>query len=79
MADPRDSEPDRTEPLAAPCRHLRSNRMYVFSDGSDNPDAEVNDSSNCWCLHTMKPIGPDDGLVDPRECRNAARSCYQAL
>ena len=53
--------------------------MYVFSDGCDDRDADDYGSSSYWCLQTMKAIGPDDGMVDGRECRNASRSCYQPL
>ncbi|HZW35149.1 MAG TPA: hypothetical protein VFF52_30790 [Isosphaeraceae bacterium] len=53
--------------------------MYVFSDGGDDRDADDYGSSSYWCLHTMKSIGPDDDLVDGRECRKASRSCYQPL
>jgi len=73
------NDPRIAEPLASPCRHLRSNRMYVFSDGGDDNDADDYGSSSYWCLQTMKAIGPDDDRVDGRECRNASRSCYQPL
>ena len=79
MADAHEKDPQPAEPLASPCRHLRSNRMYVFSDGGDDTAADDYDSSSYWCLQTMKAIGPDEGMVDGRECRHASRSCYQPL
>jgi hypothetical protein len=53
--------------------------MYVYSDGGDDRDAGDSDSSSYWCLTTMRAIGPDDDLVDGRECRNPSRSCYEPL
>jgi hypothetical protein len=79
MADTQDKDLEQAQPRASACRHLRSNRMYVFSDGGDHTDADDDDSSSYWCLQTMKPIGPDDDRVDGHQCRNAARSCYQPL
>jgi hypothetical protein len=53
--------------------------MYVFSEGRDDLGDADSDSSAYWCLHTMKPFGPDDELVDGRACRDASRSCYEPL
>ena len=73
-ADPTAGLP--VESTAAPCRHLRSKGMYVYTDGQ--PDAHGDyDNSIYWCLKTMKCFGPDDDMVNGEECRNAARPCYE--
>jgi hypothetical protein len=81
MADPapNESAAPASRPLGAPCRHLRSNSMYIFDgrpDGSEDDDYEP---SGCWCLLTMKAFGPDDELVGRRDCRDSSRSCYEPL
>lgn len=68
-----------SRPLATPCRHLRSNSMYIFDvvpDGGEDDDYEP---SACWCLLTSKAFGPDDDLVSRRDCRDSGRSCYEPL
>lgn len=30
-----------------------------------------------WCLRTMEPTGPDDGLVHAHRCRGG-RACFEA-
>jgi hypothetical protein len=81
-----DSEPI-TEPspagastrLKAPCRHLRSNGMYIFDGHLGDAQDEEYEPSACWCLHTMKNFGPDDRFVGLHECREPGRSCYEPL
>ena len=77
MADtaPDESAPARPASLAAPCRHLRSNGMYIF----DNPPDDEYEPSGSWCQLTMKPFGPDDDFVSRRECRDSGRPCYEPL
>jgi hypothetical protein len=57
------------------CRSLRSNGMYVFTDGQ--PADDDDDGTVFWCFHTMKNFGPDDSTVGRRQCRNPSRSCYE--
>jgi hypothetical protein len=65
-------------PKVSPCCHLRSNGIYIFGSGRDDTDDDYS-SSSCWCAHTLKSFGPDDEMVGHRDCRNAARSCYEPL
>ncbi|GAC1344202.1 MAG: hypothetical protein NVSMB14_08090 [Isosphaeraceae bacterium] len=66
--------------LAAPCRHLRSKGMYVYTDGeTESSSGEEYDTSIYWCLQTMKDSGPDYGFVSRTDCRDCSRSCYEAL
>ena len=53
--------------------------MYVYTDGaSRDPDKDY-DNTIYWCLKTMKGFGPDDELVDRRDCCDPTRSCYEPL
>lgn len=61
----------------APCRHLRSKGMYVYSDGIPDEMQGEDDSTIYWCLNTMKNFGPDDDFVTGMDCRNPGRSCYE--
>lgn len=65
--------------LATPCRHLRNKGMYIYTDGTASESHEGYDNTIYWCLNTMKGFGPDDDFVSVEECRNASRSCYEAL
>jgi hypothetical protein len=65
--------------LGPPCRHLRNKGMYVYTDGSGGESHDGYDNTIFWCLQTMKEFGPDEDLVDGRECRNPERSCYEPL
>jgi hypothetical protein len=62
-----------------PCRHLRSNGMYLYTDGAKRESLEQYSSSVCWCHKTMNGFGPDDDMVGWLDCRNTSRSCYTPL
>ena len=64
---------------AKPCRHLRSNGMYLYSDGTQDETRESYSSSACWCIKTMTNLGPDDDFVGWLDCRDSHRSCYVPL
>jgi hypothetical protein len=51
--------------------------MYVFTDGSGGAPRDEYDTSNYWCLKTMKGYGPDDDFVGVEDCRNPSRPCYE--
>jgi hypothetical protein len=75
------AEPDAerdARPVGPPCRHLRHNGMYIFTDGSGE-SREDYDTSSYWCLHTMKSFGPDDERVGGEECRRPGRTCHEPL
>jgi len=64
-------------PTGPPCRHIRHAGMYVYTDGSGGESRDDHGSAMCWCLKTMKGLGPDDDFVNAEECRNPSRSCYE--
>lgn len=73
---PTNESAGRPEALAAPCRFLRTNGMYLFDTPPDDDEYE---SSGYWCQQTMKVFGPDDDRVGRRECRDPGRPCYEPL
>jgi hypothetical protein len=78
MPDALSPESPPVDVTASPCRHLRSNGMYIFTDGqSAAHGGHDNSSSSFWCLKTMKGFGPDDDMVNGEECRNPARTCCE--
>jgi hypothetical protein len=79
MADTQPNEPPVARAIAAPCRYLRSNGLYIFGDRQDDAELDEYSSASCWCSETMKSYGPDDRMVGHRECRDASRSCYEPL
>ena len=62
---------------STPCRHLRNNGMYVYTDGSGGESHADYDNTIYWCLKTMKGFGPDDDFVSAEDCRNPSRACYE--
>ena len=67
------------DPASPPCRHLRNKGMYVYTDGSPRAAHPGYDNAIHWCLRTMKDLGPDNALVAGADCRDSARSCYEAV
>jgi hypothetical protein len=67
---------EATGPLQPVCRHLRSKAIYVA--GQMEPPAEIVEmgSGHCWCNFTQHVYGPDNVMVDRRDC-NANRPCYE--
>ena len=58
------------------CRHLRS-KQYYFQH-MDHPSGMDNGNVvPCWCLKTMKAVGPDDNCASQVDC-TAERSCFEA-
>ena len=62
------------ENLKKVCKYHRSKQYYVTTLRGEFylPD----EHSDCWCLLTQGPVGPDDKFVSSDEC-NPARSCFQ--
>ena len=57
------------------CKYHRSKEYYI-ANGQDQFYLP-NDESDCWCLLTQGPVGPDDKFVSAREC-NRQRSCFRS-
>ena len=75
-----DAEPNELPiagPSTIPCRNLRNNGMYIYTDGLGEKPRDDYDSTVYWCLKTMKGFGPDDDFVGGDDCRNPDRSCYE--
>lgn len=72
--------PPAGDARAKPCRRLRSNGMYLYSDESSLDSLHEQYSSHaCWCLGTMTNFGPDDGMAGWLDCRDPSRSCYEPV
>jgi hypothetical protein len=67
------------ETPAAPCQHLRCKGMYVYTDGPGTELPNDDDNTAYWCMHTLKPFGPDDRTVGGHACRERSRSCYEPI
>jgi hypothetical protein len=62
----------------SPCRFLRNQGMYLFSDGKTRASGR-DDSTIYWCTKSMKGYGPDDEPVERELCGNPSRSCYESI
>ncbi|MHB0972394.1 MAG: hypothetical protein ACYC7A_12755 [Thermoanaerobaculia bacterium] len=69
-------DPDPAPPV---CRWLRTKQnLGTYIDGAILPwESGANTAAAYWCLHTSGPVGPDDGVAHPHECR-LGRVCFLA-
>jgi hypothetical protein len=64
------------EGLPGLCRHLRTKRYYYGAPEEILESAELSTTAQFWCLRTMRVVGPDEGRVSARSCRDG-RSCCE--
>lgn len=64
---------------AGTCSLLRTKTMRLGTDFRKpveiGPDWEPSSTAIFWCIKTMSTKGPDEGDVDPRDCRDH-RACF---
>jgi hypothetical protein len=62
---------------AAPvvCRYLRSKGAGVVYGDAVRWENGYFPTAVFWCLATVEPVGPDDGIAHPHACI-ASRSCF---
>lgn len=58
------------------CRSLLSKGLYI--NAGLPAGQEVAGDGNFWCGKTQTIFGPDDQICDGENCRNSARTCYEA-
>lgn len=67
------------EKTTPPCRYLRAKNAFGTLEGGDQPFLPGDPGTTTyWCIRTMGPAGPDDGLTHITNCRNEKRGCYAA-
>jgi hypothetical protein len=64
--------------ISAParCRHLRS-KQYYMQQGVHASGMDTGMPVPCWCLKTMKAMGPDEMTASNDDC-TPDRSCFEA-
>ena len=60
------------------CKLLRTKMSYVPNASVKDPLQQDSATRAYWCLKTMTPAGPDQGLAVPERC-NASRQCFESL
>ena len=70
------AEPIEPAP-ATVCRRIRSKGAGVIYGSRVQFDNGFYSSAVFWCLATVEPVGPDDGIVHPHAC-TSERSCFSA-
>ena len=57
------------------CKYHRSKEYYIANNSGEFylPGQD----SDCWCLLTQGPVGPDDRFVSAVEC-HPTRSCFRS-
>jgi hypothetical protein len=59
------------------CIHFQSKSMAVYGEGfAGNPNTPGG-ATDCCCVQTARPLGPDNGWVGMTECCDPDRDCYQ--
>jgi len=61
--------------LPAVCRYIRTKTAYGNVIAYDGWQQGGSSTAAYWCLQTMGASGPDDQLVEPRQCC-VGRSCF---
>lgn len=60
------------------CKYLRARNPYGMMEGGDHPWWLLDDANTiCWCIASAGAAGPDNGLVEPKRCREG-RVCFVA-
>lgn len=60
------------------CRFLKAKNPHGTLEGGEYDWLMMDDANTIvWCLHSMGPVGPDNGLANPPSCVKG-RACYQA-
>jgi len=66
------ADAEETPAYVAPCRYLRTNKMFHGA-----PDEVMEDSdAGFWCEKTRETFGPDGECVGKSDC-GSDRTCYQ--
>ncbi len=62
-----------------PCQFLRTKTLYIPEQAAEAfyVNGEPKDGSPCWCNRTLRPLGPDDGIVGVKACSDRGRVCHQ--
>jgi hypothetical protein len=70
-------EVDAPDPTALPevCRYIRTKTAYGNAIGYGRWQDGGSSTAAYWCLQTMGSCGPDDQLVEPKQCL-AGRRCF---
>ena len=70
-------EVESSDPAEVPevCCSLRTKTAYGNAIGYEGWQQGSSSTAAYWCLQTMTACGPDDRLVEPRQCR-AGRACF---
>lgn len=59
------------------CRCLRTKMAFGTVVGEDPWQLGEDPTHVYWCLASMEPVGPDEGLAHPHHCQKG-RGCFQA-
>ena len=57
------------------CRYIRTKTAYGNAIGYEGWQSGNSSTAAYWCLQTMGASGPDDQLVEPKQCRSG-RGCF---
>jgi hypothetical protein len=70
-------ETETSDPAELPqvCRYIRTKTAYGNAIGYQGWQRGDSSTASYWCLQTMGASGPDDHLVEPKQCL-AGRACF---
>ena len=59
------------------CMHMQSKALAIHGEAFESAADYHEDSANCWCNLTARPIGPDGNPVNLKACSQPDRECHQ--
>jgi hypothetical protein len=70
-------ETETSDPAELPqvCRYIRTKTAYGNAIGYQGWQRGDSSTASYWCLQTMGASGPDDHLVEPKQCL-PGRVCF---
>lgn len=66
-------------PQAPPprCIHLHSASLTVHGEGYAGARDRPDEMTDCWCVKTGRPLGPDNRVAGLTPCSDPDRDCYE--
>ena len=64
-----------SSPEANPCRYIKSKNSFGMLEDGSNWSGIEDPNATFWCIKSAGAIGPDNGVVGPKQCM-AGRTCY---
>lgn len=62
-------------PKTSPCRFLKAKNSFGMVESGEHWHGIEDPSASYWCVKSSGPVGPDNGMVGPKQCITG-RKCF---